>query len=132
MWPPAARPTAPRPPEQGLSLSAAHWNQVARYYRDWCLSFTFQILLPLLGEEMRRWGVGGRAIPVAMKRCVASRSCGEIFTLISESESLNREKSCRFLSRCGTLCFFRLSAAGTQGTDGSRLRISFPTVSWDR
>ena len=56
----------------------------------------------------------GRAIiPVAMKRCVASRSCGEIFTLNSESESLNKEKSCRFLSLCGTLCFFRLSAVGT-------------------
>lgn len=52
---------------------------------------------------------------MAMKRCVASNSCGEIFTLISESESLNREKSCRLLSRCGTLCFFRLSAIGAQG-----------------
>lgn len=49
-----------------------------------------------------------------MKRCVASSSCGEIFTLISESESLNREKSWRLLSRCGTLCFFRLSATGSK------------------
>lgn len=57
----------------------------------------------------------GRVIPVAMKRCVASRSCGETFTLISESESLNKEKSCRLLSRCGTLCFFRLSAVDHRG-----------------
>lgn len=57
----------------------------------------------------------GQVLPVAMKRCVASSSCGEILTLISESESLNREKSCRLLSRCGTLCFFRLSAIGPQG-----------------
>lgn len=64
---------------------------------------------------MLRWGWAGQVLPVAMKRCVASRSCGEIFTLISESESLNREKSCRLLSRCGTLCFFRLSAIGSQG-----------------
>lgn len=49
---------------------------------------------------------------MAMKRCVAKRSWGEIFTLISESESLNKEKSCRFLSRWGTRCFFRLSAYG--------------------
>lgn len=66
-----------------------------------------QILFYLPGVKTQM----GRVIPVAMKRCVASRSCGEIFTLISESESLNKEKSCRFLSRCGTLCFFRLSAA---------------------
>lgn len=56
-------------------------------------------------------------LPVAMKRCVASSSCGEIFTRISESESLNKEKSCRFLSRWGTRCFLRLSAMKSQGTD---------------
>lgn len=64
----------------------------------------------------------GQVLPVAMKRCVASKSCGEILTLISESESLNREKSCRLLSRCGTLCFFRLSAVGPQGKHGSQNR----------
>ena len=57
--------------------------------------------LPCLpGVEMQE---GRVIIPVAMKRCVASRSCGEIFTLISESESLNKEKSCRFLSLCAIL-----------------------------
>lgn len=74
-----------------------------------------QVLLEVLGQ-----GVGGAGLPVAMKRCVASNSCGEIFTLISESESLNREKSCRLLSRCGTLCFFRLSAIGAQGKDDTQ------------
>lgn len=67
-------------------------------------------------------GWAGQVLPVAMKRCVASKSCGEILTLISESESLNREKSCRLLSRCGTLCFFRLSAVGPQGKYGGQNR----------
>lgn len=66
-------------------------------------------------QQCQGRGWVGQILPVAMKRCVASSSCGEIFTLISESESLNREKSCRLLSRCGTLCFFRLSAIGAQG-----------------
>lgn len=78
------------------------------------------MLLVLPGVETQV----GTVIPVAMKRWVASRSCGEIFTLISESESLNKEKSCRFLSRCGTLCFFRLSAVGSQRTDCGYFRIT--------
>lgn len=45
------------------------------------------------------------------KRWVARRSCGEIFTFISFSDSLNMEKSCCFLSWCDTLRLLRLSAS---------------------
>lgn len=51
-------------------------------------------------------------VPVAMNRCVARRSCGEIFTFISLSESLKMEKSWGLRPRWGTRSFFRLSAAG--------------------
>lgn len=47
-----------------------------------------------------------------MKRCVASRSCGEIFTFISLSDSLKMEKSWGLRPRWGTRSFFRLSAVG--------------------
>jgi len=50
-------------------------------------------------------------VPVAMNRCVARRSCGEIFTFISLSESLKMEKSWGLRPRWGTRSFFRLSAA---------------------
>lgn len=49
-------------------------------------------------------------VPVAMKRCVASRSWGEIFTLISLSDRRKMEKSWGFLPRWGARSFFRLSA----------------------
>lgn len=48
--------------------------------------------------------------PVAMKRCVASSSCGEIFTFSSFSAILKMEKSCRFLSWLDTRLLVRLSA----------------------
>lgn len=49
-----------------------------------------------------------------MKRCVASRSCGEIFTFISLSDSLKMEKSWGLRPRWGTRSFFRLSAVGRE------------------
>lgn len=52
------------------------------------------------------------SVPVAMNRWVARRSCGEIFTFISLSESLKMEKSWGLRPRWGTRSFFRLSAAG--------------------
>lgn len=52
-----------------------------------------------------------RHLPVARKRCMAKRSCGDILTFISLSVCLKAEKSC-FLSRWATFFFVLLSAEG--------------------
>lgn len=55
-------------------------------------------------------------VPVERKRCVASRSWGEIFTFISFSDSLKMEKSCCFCSWWETRRLVRLSAENTGRT----------------
>lgn len=82
-------------------------------------TFNFIKLQILLNWNCLNWSLTGShncelRLPVARKRCVASRSCGETLTFISLSDSLNMEKSCCFLSWWDTLLFVRLSAAKTQ------------------
>lgn len=79
------------------------------------------------------WKHTHTVLPVAKKRCVASSSCGEIFTFSSFSPSLKIEKSCCFLSWLDTLRLLRLSAVDTDCNHEAHISYWFNAqkIAWE-